>query len=1269
MTARGSPPSAFSTPLRHAVSVHEMPDVESDADEVDPFVEDDADSPLSTGVDQDDGDANKDCLACGRSCSKGKSLVDPEADLPWGLPECRGVYCGECFPTWRLALKDEVKIVFLKAYLRDPDNKANFQLTLLAWVSLRREGVTRMKRGVLMTRLESLKFMLTALGIPTMPFIIRAMAQDVASPDLESDPFSWVTVRDAAGVETLGRFALADTAPSGSSVVDRPVGCLPLFLGCSLLRTSSAAQVRGVNDRRIEETNGTALEPASVVAYKPPKKDKTQLFFSLVESAVLVQLGKEDWHESVKQTHFTAHIAKVMAMKQETALLKSDSDALDSLAAYANGLTSLKTFIRNFLNSRMVKKPTLEKVLMLEPHLERSLQFLGDRTSVVPHPSLLALRCKTMFLQHFRECKNFDESLQHIVEHAGADGALDAETLAAMPPTERTSPNDFFRKLVFLGVQHIFDGMGLETDCDALAGIAEQFDTFILACNELGFEVDTLQQDLRSFSVYLMALVGGVSPRKARAAQAFLKQPRCTLFQLLIDETPQGKAMTAEVQCLLETAASDSLGDRRLQAALDTLGAAEMFTMVVRDEEAHFRNFDLVWDESIWGVMHNIIGHFLECRRIWSHARSDEVAATSGSVLSEHVKGVITSSHMAVLAKLTMLYADLFRSFDSAHVSICGSESFLAVQESLLAVKTQAQNNPWSLTSQTMFLKLYCTEALTWARDEKATFMQAVFDVSVAEDLERRLAALEHVGKVIDAIACFADPRICLPDTKSQQVWVDVAGDVGDTPTTFMIAAMQLVSATTRLEQDSVTELFGFGSQDYHSFRGHTEEVVAGPACAAADMLPLANIAQFISSTLISNGLVDYCCATLEASYKDLLEQVDTASELEGLRADAPPQQVDPCQPQLVSLHHLWHDGKVGSTRQAAIVFYGSTASQGRTAKLPCATVAGVWNNVAEAFAAMGIESVKGVPLLTSDSPVAPSALLAVTGLFADVNSILAALLYVDHVLGLEPSGSKKSSKCVLVDNGLSSGLRAAMEHLTTQTHAVLRKLTVVATLPETSILDGLDTRVSKERIEAWLTRVVNELPQLMVMISTKAMQELEVGLADSITFPKYSHIADDAVYSKELAKKYIVGFNRAEVLEKDVGKLYQGIFDISAIVKTWGCGALLKDCEAWTSSKKACGDAYASGKRFLSVRAAVNIAEGFVTTDVATTRALISKCALPGALAKVLEKNLAAKARESTNIVTFSKRDQAEAGLDDLGNSSIVPVAKAKSKTARKSR
>ena len=118
-------------------------------------------------------------------------------------------------------------------------------------------------------------------------------------------------------------------------------------------------------------------------------------------------------------------------------------------------------------------------------------------------------------------------------------------------------------------------------------------------------------------------LSGSVSSRLAKLAKDSIEAPRCTLFKLLIDETVQGQAMSVEVLCLLETQASDQVGDRRLELAMKALVSEDMPAITVVGAEATLQNCGLVSDESAWTILIDIMGHFIECRRIWSTPRAD----------------------------------------------------------------------------------------------------------------------------------------------------------------------------------------------------------------------------------------------------------------------------------------------------------------------------------------------------------------------------------------------------------------------------------------------------------------------------------------------------------------------------------------------------------------------------------------------------------------------------------------------------------------------
>ena len=141
-------------------------------------------------------------------------------------------------------------------------------------------------------------------------------------------------------------------------------------------------------------------------------------------------------------------------------------------------------------------------------------------------------------------------------------------------------------------------------------------------------------------------------------------------------------------------------------------------------------------------------------------------------------------------------------------------------------------------------------------------------------------------------------------------------------------------------------------------------------------------------------------------------------------------------------------------------------------------------------------------------------------------------------------------------------------------------------------------------------------------------MVESAEGLSDLVDSanshtPKWEHIVNENIYSKELAKKHIIGHKQTDALQEDVAALYRAIYDLSSTMQRWACGSLLGADDRWGVAMEKLRGAHNGGKQFLKVRAGCAIVQmtngsgGSAQSDDAL--ALVAKGGLPAKLTREL--------------------------------------------------
>jgi hypothetical protein len=175
--------------------------------------------------------AAKRCCGCGRPASS-PCLHSPPARLDWGLPEGRGRWCMDCFTVWRLMYAESTcTLEALPGHLgKSSENLAAWELTLLSWWTLKREGLGRISRQAVIQRRAAAEFILDALCLPAAACEVQLLA--TLGPTAAENPRLLTTVvrRRPDGTEERAagylapqrlRLAAAETR-KGQSLMQRP---------------------------------------------------------------------------------------------------------------------------------------------------------------------------------------------------------------------------------------------------------------------------------------------------------------------------------------------------------------------------------------------------------------------------------------------------------------------------------------------------------------------------------------------------------------------------------------------------------------------------------------------------------------------------------------------------------------------------------------------------------------------------------------------------------------------------------------------------------------------------------------------------------------------------------------------------------------------------------------------------------------------------------------------------------------------------------------
>jgi len=522
------------------------------------------------------------------------------------------------------------------AHIEDPTNLANWNLLVIAWSSLRREGKTRIKPNELLTRVDVLKWCLQHLGLPSVPWVVKQVADDEPIP---ADAGQLCTVVDTDGRCSLASFVNAtelgllarDRAP-------RPNTGLASFLGAGWLQTHSDEH----NQDLMANLDAACLDLADeskgqiIVSLGPisAARQRIEKLFNHTKNSILIEFTKMTWPIAIKESWFTYCTTQFMKWKMDSAVVGTSDDELKYLSSLLDGTVCCKNFIRNYRYLKPVKHMTLDRFLEIEPDLTKSIVFLEETVHVKPHVSMHILQIKTEFLKQFRNTLSFTGALKHVRDELGCDEILHHWPYDELLDGEtRMTLEVWFRQIFYLCTANVFTRWGENLvkpeSFDMLSASLAEASRECVSC---GYSINDLMTDLLHFCTALKCSgKWPISARSAKQSKLHLEnETRCTIWQHLLTETTVGKVIVSGMDTLCEISASDDIGDRRAVMTLDFLRSDKLPSLVEFGKDLVLQCPKYVWQHHVWRALDDTLGNVLECKRVWSKARADEAAEEEG---------------------------------------------------------------------------------------------------------------------------------------------------------------------------------------------------------------------------------------------------------------------------------------------------------------------------------------------------------------------------------------------------------------------------------------------------------------------------------------------------------------------------------------------------------------------------------------------------------------------------------------------------------------
>ena len=142
-------------------------------------------SPLAGHSKHTKGNAQT-CRGCHRQAGVSSCYINPDDIVPWALPPNRGKFCKGCYATWRALHSGEHSLGLFPVWLGEHSNRRRFILELVAFLSLKKDGIPRITAGMIRERFVAFRFHAQVLELPLLPSVLMPLAEDVAKTRVSS---------------------------------------------------------------------------------------------------------------------------------------------------------------------------------------------------------------------------------------------------------------------------------------------------------------------------------------------------------------------------------------------------------------------------------------------------------------------------------------------------------------------------------------------------------------------------------------------------------------------------------------------------------------------------------------------------------------------------------------------------------------------------------------------------------------------------------------------------------------------------------------------------------------------------------------------------------------------------------------------------------------------------------------------------------------------------------------------------------------------------
>ena len=517
------------------------------------------------------------CPGCLRLAGISPCYINPCVTVTWAFSDNRGKFCKDCYTTWRSLHSGQLSLTQFAAWLGDHSNRMSFVLELVAFLSLFKDGASRITSSMIIERVTGFRFFAQMFGVPLEPSVVMPLADYMAKNKGVSAPL--ITIRSEAGGDQVGVFAPVGVLHP-QAVFPLPQGGLrPLSLQTELSVTSApdreALGVFFAQGVEVGDSAAGGLVPLTApvaTAAGPPVGRLHNKFDQVMSSmrAVLQHLGGPAWDAMLKVSSLKVLQGKLVSLHEE-ACADGNGIIAEQSHVVLSGLLHLKSFLQ--LHKEYVKgKHSHDKLCKLEEHVDGAWEFV-NKQGITLSPTFSLLLFKVRFFRQQGENAPFGmtAALTDMLDHGCERVCSDLQSSAAASK-QGVSALSWMRGVLFRAFYEQLSEMKVDAWKDDLPSLKKDVASVqaLLRDLERPEAMSAVALDLLEILVLLDA--AGASPRycpsQVDAAAKSLNAPHMRLVQRAFGELEAGQAILEAACSVMSRSAQDAAANGKLRAAV-----------------------------------------------------------------------------------------------------------------------------------------------------------------------------------------------------------------------------------------------------------------------------------------------------------------------------------------------------------------------------------------------------------------------------------------------------------------------------------------------------------------------------------------------------------------------------------------------------------------------------------------------------------------------------------------------------------------------------